>query len=144
MRKTSRVIFLIIGCIMPIFIGAVHTIVYFYQLITPEIQEYLQKEFIYSGKSQPLWDAWGVANFMMRISFVTIGLLNISALRKLSKIDYPPIFSIIAMIFYLIGVIYVGVKFEQTIQFYGGIVGIVLIFGFLILSTRQNQKEYEY
>lgn len=126
---------------MPIFIGTLHTFVYFNDLISPAIHDYLQKGFEYSGKVQPLWDGWGIANFMMGISFIVIGLLNISSLRKLSKTDYPPILSILAMMFYLCGVIYVGVQYQQNMQLYGGIISGALILICLTLSVNgQKQK----
>lgn len=139
MSKLSRILFLIVGVVFPILIGLLHLVVHLTQLVSPEIQDYLQKEFMYSGKIQPLWDAWGIASFMMGISFVVIGLLNISILRRLSINDYPPVLSIISMMVYLSGVIYVGIEFEQSMQLYGGIFGGLLIACCLILTLKGNK-----
>jgi len=141
MSKIARIIFLIVGAVMPIFVGLVHSYVHLTELITPEIEDFLQKKFEYSGKTQPLWDAWGVISFMMGISFIVIGLLNISTFRKLSKTEYPPILSILAMIFYLCCVLYVGIEYQAENQLYGGIVGGVLILICLTLTLRQNNSK---
>lgn len=73
---------------------------------------------------------------MMGISFIVIGILNISSWRKLSKTDYPPILSILAMIIYLSAVIYVGIEFKQVMQLYGGIFGMILIISCLVLTLK--------
>lgn len=136
MSKTARILFLIIGVVFPIFIGLIHTYVHLSQLLTPEIEAYLQKEFVYSGKSQALWPAWGVVGFMMGISFVVIGLLNASSLRKLTATEYPPLLSIFAMLLYLAGVIFVGHEYNQSMQFYGGIFGAILTLICLFLTVK--------
>jgi len=45
MNKLARILFLIVGCIFPIFIGAFHTSTHFKDLVTPEIFDYLQKKY---------------------------------------------------------------------------------------------------
>lgn len=134
MRKTARILFLIVGCIFPIFIGILHTATHFSQLVSPEIKLFLQKEFLILGQSQSLWNTWGVVSFMMGAAFIIIGLLNISTLTRLSKTDFPPIISIIAMILYQLCVIYVGYEFEQSFQLYGGMFGELLMVACLVLS----------
>jgi len=123
----ARILYLIVGCIIPIFIGALHTFAHFKDLLTLEIQQYLQKEVLILGASQSLWDTWGIASFMMGISFIVIGLLNFSIFIKLSKTDFPPVLPIIIMILYLLCVIYVGFQFDQAFQKYGGMVGIFIL-----------------
>lgn len=137
MIKTARIIFIMVGCIFPIFIGILHTTTHFSQLITPEINQYLQKEIIILGKLQPLWNTWGIVSFMMGASFIIIGLLNISTLKRLAKTDFIPIIPLIAMILFQFCVVYVGYEFKQGFQFYGGIFGGVLLFLSLILTLRQ-------
>lgn len=125
---------------MPITVGIIHTYVHFSDLLSPEIQDYLEKDFYYSGKEQPLWDAWGIANFMMGISFLVIGLLNIYIYRSLSKTDFPPLPAIFAMLVYILGVIFVGVQFQQSFQLYGGITGLILLSISLFLTLRKSTK----
>jgi len=139
MSKVSRILFLLIGSVFPILIGTLHTFVHFSNLVSPEIQLYLQKEFMYSGKLQALWPAWGIASFMMGLSFIVIGLLNISTFRRLSTTDYPPLLSILAMTIFLLGVVYVGYEFEQSFQLFGGLFGVVLSFVCLGISLK-NRK----
>ncbi len=137
--KIARILFIIVGCIFPIFIGGLHTFVHFAELVAPQIQTFLQgTEFLILGEKQALWNTWGVVSFMMGASFIVIGLLNISLLRRIPKTSPLPILSIIAMILYQLGVIYVGYEFEQAFQFYGGIFGIVLILICFFLSLNSN------
>lgn len=138
MIRTARIIFLMAGCIFPIFIGALHTITHFSQLMTPELHQFLQKEVVIFEEAQPIWNTWGIVSFMMGASMVIIGLLNISAFRKLSKTEYPPIISLGAMIIFQFCVIYVGYEFEQSFQFYGGIFGGLLFLVSLILTLRNK------
>lgn len=140
MNKTARLLFLLVGCIMPIFIGLLHTATHFSDLVTPEINTYLQKEIVILGQAQSLWNTWGIVSFMMGASFVVIGLLNISILRKLPKTESIPIMTIIAMLLYQICVTYVGFEFEQGFQFYGGIFGAVLMLVCLGLTLKGDSN----
>ena len=139
MNKLSRILFLLVGCIMPIFIGIVHTIVYFTQLTAPEIENHLQKQFEISGSTQPLWYSWGVVSFMMGISFIVIGLLNSYILQRNSKHSALPTLPIIAMLFYQLCVIYVGYEYEQNFQFYGGIFGLLLLLICIFLNAKKSK-----
>lgn len=140
MNKTARILFLIVGCIAPIFIGGLHTATHFSELITPEISEYLQKQFVILDKEQPLWNTWGIVSFMMGVSFIIIGLLNISTLQKTPKSSSIPVLAIVTMILYQLCVTYVGYEFEQGFQFYGGMVGGFLLLICLILTLLINKK----
>lgn len=135
--KTARILFLMVGCIMPMFIGALHTATHFSQLVIPEIKEILQSEIVIFGVSQPIWNTWGIVSFMMGASFIIIGLLNISIFRNLSKMEYPPVFPILAMIIYQLCVTYVGYEYEQGFQLYGGMVGTVFLLICLMLTLRK-------
>lgn len=63
--KISRLLYLLAGVILPILIGAIHTYAHFSDLMTPEINEYLQKEFPVAGNDQSLWNVLGVVSIMM-------------------------------------------------------------------------------
>lgn len=139
MNKIPRVLFLIVGCIFPIFIGGLHTTTHFVELVKPEIHDYLQKEVVILGQEQALWNTWGIVSFMMGVSFIIIGLLNISILKSVPKTNPLPLLSIIAMILYQLSVIYVGYEFEQGFQFYGGIFGLILISICLMLTLKNKQ-----
>ncbi len=127
MKKTSRILFAIVACIMPIFIGALHTFVHFTDLVKPDVQDYLLKEFVYSGTAQPLWNAWGIMSFMMGMSFIIIGMLNVSVLNRTPKTNSLPLLPVLSMVLYQLCVIYVGSVFNGVFQFYGGIFGLLLI-----------------
>lgn len=126
MLKTSKLLFLLVGCIMPIFIGTMHTYVHFKDLQHPIIEDYLQKQFLIAGQEQSIWNTLGVVSFMMGISFICIGLLNLSIIRSTDKTNFLPILPILAMIFYQLGVTYVGHEYNQDFQFYGGIFGLII------------------
>ncbi len=140
MKKIARILYILVGVMVPIFIGSLHTAVHFIDLIHPDIQNYLQKEFIISGEMQPIWNAWGVISFMMGTSFIFIGFLNLIILKNTPKNEGPPILGIITMILYQLCVIYVGYEFSAPMQFYGGIFGevIMLICLFLTLKNKTS------
>jgi len=140
MNQIARILFLIVACIFPIFIGVLHTATHFTDLVTPEINQYLQKEVIILGTKQPLWNTWGIVSFMMGASFIVIGLLNSSILKRTAKTISLPILAIVAMLIYQICVTYVGYQFEQGFQFYGGIFGLTLIVICLILSIKHKNN----
>ena len=134
MHKLSRIIFLFVGCIFPIFVGLLHTITHFSDLLEPSIQEYLQHEIIILGKKQPIWNTWSIVSFMMGISFITVGLINIAVLISTPKTRALPVLAIVAMLLHQMSVTYVGYEYEQAFQLYGGIFGTVLLIFCLSLN----------
>jgi len=122
MKRAANIIFIIVGIIMPIGIGALHTFVHFNDLVKDNVQQALSEPKLTMGTEQPLWNIWALMSFMMGISFIIIGLLNISALRR-NRGQYPPLMNIIVMMLYLSCVIYVGHTYQE---FYGGIIGMLL------------------
>jgi len=140
MSKIARILFLIVGCIFPVFIGALHIATHFSQLTTPEISGFLQQEFVILGESQSLWKTWGIVSFMMGASFVVIGLLNTSTFRKLSKTDCPPVMALLAMVLYQACVVYVGYAFDEGFQLYGGMVGGALIVASLFIALKSKTR----
>lgn len=136
--KISKVLYVIIGAIMPIFIGLLHTYAHFTDLVKPQVREYLQKEITVTGETQIMWNTWGVISVMMGISFIVIGLLNISIIRNTDKDKPLPTLPIIAMIFYLSAVIYVGYNFNAAMQLYGGISGMTMAIICLIAHLKSK------
>lgn len=140
MNQIAKIIFLVVGCILPILIGGLHTAVHFKDLVRPEVEQFLQKEIVIMGETQIMWNSWGLVSFMMGTAFIVIGLLNISTLKRLSKTDCLPIMTLVAMILYQSCVIYVGYEFEAAHQFYGGIFGAMSFVFSLILTLKQKQS----
>lgn len=138
MKKTARILFLIIGSIFPILIGALHTKVHFAELVIPKVQNDLSGHLTIMSDSIQYYNTWGLMSFMMGLSFIVIGLLNISIFTRLAKDSNPPIFAIVAMMIYLAGVIYVGATFDAAQQFYGGIFGMILAVVCLLLSLKKD------
>ena len=126
MRKTARILYLIIGVLITIPIGLLHTYAHFTDLMTPAVKEYLNGTLTVTGNEQSYFAVWGVVSFMMGAAFVVIGLLNLTIYSMMKKEDYPPIFALITMTIYLFCVIYVGYTFNATPQLYGGIFGLIL------------------
>jgi len=124
---------------MPILIGTWHTQVHFADLVSEPAQEAITNSIIIMGETKSLYNTFGLVSFMMGISFIIIGLLNIAAIKR-NKGNYPPILNIIIMMLYLACVIYVGRTFDATEQFYGGIVGMFLSLFCLGLTLTGNKK----
>ena len=141
MKNFVRITFIIIACIFPIFIGSLHTVTHFNDLLSPDIQSYLQEEFIILGKNQSLWNTWGIVSFKMGISFITIGLINIFIVKKFPKSDITPLGPILAMLLFQISVINVGNEYKQDFQLYGGMTGALLLTICVFLVLRIKQKE---
>ena len=110
---------------MPILIGALHTYVHFTDLAKDNVKETLSSPIIIMGTEQPIWNTWGLVSFMMGVSFIIIGLLNLAAIKN-NIGNYPPVLNIVVMIIYLACVIYAARIFGAAEQFYGGIVGMFL------------------
>ena len=143
MLKSARIIFMIIGSIFPILIGALHLFTHFNELVTTNVQTLLSNTIPINGQEQILWHTWGIMSFMMGLAFVIIGLLNINIYKRLKKDDFPPLSTLLIMVIYLLGVIYVGNQFEQAPQLYGGIFGLTLtsICIFLTLKGQSVKSE---
>jgi len=127
MTKTTRILYFIVGVIFPIFVGLLHSYAHFSDLLTPEVQEHLSKELMIMGKPQIYWNAWGLMSFMMGLSFIVIGLLNLTIYRRLRPGEQPPVGALLAMLVYLISVLYAANQFEAAEQFYGGIAGLIMV-----------------
>ncbi|HAS45745.1 MAG TPA: hypothetical protein DCS93_35005 [Microscillaceae bacterium] len=125
MKKFARISYFLIGSLFPMLIGGLHTFVHFTDLTTPSVKSLLNKSIPIMGENQSLWNTWGMMSFMMGISFIILGLLNLEILHKRRE-DYPPIQGITVMILYLSCVVYAGITFEAKPQLYGGIFGILL------------------
>jgi len=136
MIRTARILFLIVGGILPILIGGLHTLTHFTQLTTPEVTEALSGELPINGQMQSYWHTWGIMSFMMGVAFIIIGLLNIQTYRSLASRSLPPSGAILIMLAYLGCVIYAGYEFEQMPQFWGGIIGFLSMFTCLVLVRR--------
>jgi len=138
MKKTARIIYLIIGAVFPILIGALHTYVHFDELLTPEVQNKLNDTIPIHGAPELLFNTWGLMSFMMGASFIVIGLLNISIFSQMKKEAYPPLSALFAMVVYLLCVIYAANEFSAMEQFYGSIFGLVLTTICIFLSLKKQ------
>ncbi|MEM9846684.1 MAG: hypothetical protein AAF847_02250 [Bacteroidota bacterium] len=136
MNRIANLLYFLFGILFPILIGALHTWVHFTELTKPEVQQALSNPIFLMGKAQPLWNTWGVMSFMMGISFIIIGLLNLAMRQHHSWKAYPFLSAIVAMLLYYCCVIYVGHTFQAMPQYYGGIFGLLLGLACLILTWR--------
>ncbi len=126
MKNTARFSYLLIGIIFPILVGALHTFCHFTDLITINVQDLLNNTIPILGEEKLLYNAWGLMSFMMGVSFIIIGLLNLGIFQRMDKTDYPPVTALLAMMLYLAAVIYAGSQFQAFPQLYGSIFGIIL------------------
>ncbi len=138
MKNTARIIYLIIGAVFPILIGALHTYVHFDELITAEVQTKLSDTIPIHGEPELLYNTWGLMSFMMGASFIIIGLLNIGTFSRMKKEDYPPFSALFAMVVYLLCVIYAANEFSATEQFYGSIFGLILTAIAIFLTIKKQ------
>lgn len=141
MKKLARILFIIVGSVFPILVGALHTKVHFAELVIPKVQSDLSESLMIMGDPQMYYNTWGLMSFMMGISFIVIGLLNISIMNRLPKDAAPPISAIFAMMVYLVAALYAGSTFNALPQFYGSIFGMILMIICLILSLIRGDKQ---
>lgn len=139
-KKIFSTVFLLLAGRIPIIIGLLHLFVHFNSLLDPTIETYLQGGNINKGISVPLWETWGVVSFMMGLCSIVIGFLNSSIYPKLKKMEFPPTVPVITMLFYYIGVLYVGITYEQNFQLYGGLVCSLLLFISLVLMQNHSNE----
>jgi len=126
-KKIANILYLVLGAIFPLLIGALHTAIHFKDLITIEIQQLLSGSIEIMGVPQSIWKTWGLMSFMMGVSFIIIGLLHLAIIHKNSWKNYPSIPGLLATVLYLICVIYAGKTYEAFSQYYGGVIGLLLV-----------------
>jgi len=125
MIKTAKVLYGING-ITNVFIGVLHTMAHYSDLVTPLIEEKLNFTATVSGIESNVYNLWQGMSLMMGLLLITVGALHLLILFRLPKNQYPPIGASIIMILMLFAVIYAGYNFFGAWQVYGGIMGIVL------------------
>ncbi|MEO0732123.1 MAG: hypothetical protein AAFZ52_04775 [Bacteroidota bacterium] len=126
MKRIANMLYFVVGGVFPILIGLLHTWVHFTELTKMEVRVALSTPVFVMGAEQPLWSTWGVMSFMMGISFVIIGLLQLLLQQQRGWQHYPLLNGILLIVLYLSAVIYVGKTFSALPQLYGGIIGMVL------------------
>jgi len=140
MKKGSRIAFLITGIIMPILGGGLHSLAHFNDLTSPETQQLLKGDLLIFGEPSPIWNSWGFMSLMMGTAFIIIGLLNLETYRKLGKEDWAPLNSLLAMILYVLALIYASITFNALPQLFGGIFGlVVMVVAVGIIITQKNK-----
>jgi len=137
MKKLAKILYGM-NSVTCIFIGTLHTIVHYSDLVTDEIKERLDFSASVSGMETSIWDLWQGMSLMMGYLLIIIGLLNLSIIARLDKDSYPPISASVILIIMLAGVIYAGVHYFSAWQVYGGAIGILLQSICLILSIRNK------
>lgn len=140
MNKTKNILFAFAGVIFPIFVGLLHTFVHFRDLVNPEIESYLQHSIEIMGDKTPIWNAWGMMSVMMGLSFIVIGILNINSLQHSIRKGSMSFITLIGMIIYNMSVIYVGQMYDANPQFYGGMLGLVMILICLAIKIYTKDK----
>lgn len=137
MKKTAIILYGL-NSVTCIFIGILHTLAHYNDLITEEIHGLLNHEIMVSGMTSNIWGLWQGMSLMMGGLLIIIGLLNLLIIKRLGKNDYPPIESSLIMILMLLGVMYVGHYLFESWQVYGGAIGIAVQTVCLVLSLRKD------
>lgn len=127
MKRYARGIFVLVGVIMPILVGLLHSYCHFTDLTTPAVQDQLNQSIQILGQTKLVYNAWGLVSFMMGLSFIVIGLLSLSIFARLKKEAMPPLSGIAAIMVYLFGVLYSAHIFEAAEQFYGAVFGLLMM-----------------
>ena len=127
-----------INSITCIFIGVLHTIVHFQDLVTDEVRTTLDQSILVSGTESNIWNLWQGMSLMLGYLLIIIGLLHLFILFKTKKEAYPPIGGSLIMILMLSGVIYVGYYYFGSWQVEGGIGGIIVQSLCIILTLRNK------
>ncbi|NRB47250.1 MAG: hypothetical protein HRU41_06215 [Saprospiraceae bacterium] len=135
-RKITRVIYLLLGVVFPILVGALHTWTHFKDLTIAHVEIQLTATIDIMGTQQSLWNTWGLMSFMMGVSFIIIGLLHLVLFQKQNRHDYPSPSGWYIILLYLLGVVYAAKTFSAVPQFYGGIMGLGLALLCLVLSLK--------
>lgn len=135
-KKIANILYLLLGTIFPLLIGALHTAVHFKDLTTSELHQRLSGSIEIMGSPQGIWNTWGLMSFMMGVSFIIIGLLHLAIIRKNTWRNYPSIPGVLAIVLYLGCVIYAGKTFQALPQYYGGAIGLALAMICLGISLR--------
>ncbi|MFK7936755.1 MAG: hypothetical protein AB8G22_24795 [Saprospiraceae bacterium] len=135
MQKLAYYLHLTIA-VMFITIGGLHLFVHYNTLIPSELAELLQpiKIIEFGGETLDIWRNWQGYSFMMGVSFIVIGGLNLVVLKQ--NQDFPPIGLTIIMILLLTTVVYSGIHFFTVVQLYGGLMGIAFLLVALIARMR--------
>lgn len=89
MKKTANIIYLILGTIMPILVGGLHTWAHYNDLITDHVKTLLSDTIIITGEPQVIYNAWGLMSFLMGYCFIIIGLLHFTLMRHRGWDRYP-------------------------------------------------------
>lgn len=141
MKKTTNIIYLIFGAVMPILIGCLHTWAHYNDLTTDEVKNLLSDTIIVTGQIQIVYNTWGLMSFLMGFSFIIIGLLHCTLIRHRGWNRYPSIAGCLLILLCLLGSVYVGSTFHAIPQYYGGIVGTLVMILCIILSIVGTKKE---
>lgn len=144
-RKITRTIYLLLGVVFPILVGALHTWTHFKDLTNANVEMKLTATIDIMGAEQSLWNTWGLMSFMMGVSFIIIGLLHLVIVQKQSREAHPSVLGWCAIILYLICVVYAAQRFSALPQYYGGIIGLGLALLCLALTLRgriQASREF--
>ncbi len=135
MQKTAKILYGL-NSITTIFIGALHTIAHYQDLVTAKIQSLLEHNIIVTGQEASIWNLWQGMSLMMGLLLIIVGLLHLVILNDLDKESYPPVGGSLVMMLMLIFVFYAGLNFFSSWQVVGASVGLILQSICLVLTVR--------
>lgn len=123
--KISKGLFVLNG-ITSIFIGLAHTYAHYNELITSEINTWLDKDIVVMGTESNIWDLWQGMSLMMGVLLIIVGLISVLIIWNLKLGEFPPVNVSLVVILMLAIVIYSGINFFGEAQVYGGSMGIIV------------------
>lgn len=126
------------GILFPIAIGVYTTILP--ETVMLPLSAGLGTETQIMGMSTFNWESWGMMSAAAGISFIIIGLLNIHILRNAIKKNILSFTPSLVMAIFWIAMIYMGQAYNNSVQFYTGLIGLPLIVVSFFLSQLNYLK----
>jgi len=118
---------------MFIFIGILHTIVHFKELVSDEVKQKISPlgRIKVAGQNAEVWKLWQGMSLLFGVLLSVLGLNNLLVLEANS---HPPVSITLVTMAVLLLIIYSGHKYFGKMQFYGGMFGFLLFGISLFLS----------
>lgn len=133
--EITRILYLI-GSSFFIFVGTLHTLVHFKELVSPAAERKIKLATTIDlmKKKSEVWKLWQGFSLGFGLLMAVVGIVNILALYELDSNAHPPLSICMVNFLVMILVIYMGKKFFEKVQIYGGVVGLFLFGGAIILQ----------
>lgn len=127
----------IIGSVIFMLIGILHTVTHLTELSSPELEERYRAfgDIETSGQTVASWDLWQGTSLLMGFFAIAVGLANLGALRS-SGDRRPPVVNCLATMILLGTIGWIGWAYLGPLQLIGAPFGIMLFATALLAGRR--------